>query len=264
MPPILHDDPQIVLHEKFLEPEEIESLISIAKELEMPTRVVDHATGDSTESGYRTGIYSFLPNSNGLVKKILDRIVELTNIRPCQLEGLQVLKYGPGDEYLPHDDIFHPNLEGSKKALRLGGQRIMSLICSLKAADEGGALYFPRIEKTFTLAPGQAVLFWNLHQNGAYNHKAQHAARAVLKGEKISLVTWIRERAFDGSEEKIPEAELKRLTMNSRREREVACAKAVESALAHFQCRLLDASIPSVHPESGLLTIKPQFKIVAQ
>ena len=70
------------------------------------------------------------------------RILAATGLRaPEWLEATQVLRYEPGQQYLPHHDYYPERLE---KELRRGGQRIVTVLTCLRDVEGGGgATAFP-------------------------------------------------------------------------------------------------------------------------
>lgn len=266
MPTVLNSHPAIVLHEQFLSPDEVTELLRLSSG-EEKTTVVDNESGESVYSNYRTGKLSFIPDDSEVALKVFKRLMEITNIRRCQIEGLQVLKYGIADQYLPHTDWFHPTTPAAKKMMSRGGQRVISVVFGLKEAEEGGAIDFPLLKLTHKLKAGDAILFWNTMADGNGDQRTEHAAMPVVKGEKISLVSWIRERDFSGAEEKpIPPSEdqLHGMLQQSKNYRQIECAKVVEKALQHYNCGIRQTSRPVVDVRTGLITLKPEFRVEAK
>jgi prolyl 4-hydroxylase len=264
---VLSEHPLIVSHDGFLKSDDIKELLAATTQGDEKTTVVDNESGESVYSNYRTGKLGYVADGLPIAEKIMARLVSITNVRRCQIEGFQVLRYGIADQYLPHTDFFHPGVPAYKKQITYGGQRIMSVIMCLQEPEEGGALDFPQIKLTHKLKVGEAVLFWDLDKEGRGDFRTEHAAMPVVKGEKISLVCWIRERAFDGSEEKAPpptEQQLRGMLQQSKNVRQVECAKAIEKALEYFGCGLNQTSKPMVDNKTGLIKLKPEFRVEAK
>lgn len=264
MPTVLCTEPMIVVHEDYITPEEREKLIAIGAANEARSSVIDNETGDSFYGNYRTGKMSYTKKDDPVIVPILKRMTETTNVRNEQIEGLQVLRYGIGDQYLPHEDWFHPGSKGSQKVLRFGGQRIISFVACLKEPEEGGAIDFPRLKITHKLKAGDAIFFWNIMKNGKGDMRAEHAAMPVIKGEKISLVTWIRERAYDGSEEKsMPpsEAQVVGMLQQHKNIRQMEAGRQVEAVLKNLNCGVRITAVPFVDPRTGMIMVKPEFRI---
>jgi len=90
-------------------------------------------------------------------------------------EGYSILKYGEGQEYLPHyDGTGFDN-------------RIISALVYLNDDYTGGELEFINFKVKIKPTPGMMILF---PSNFAY----MHTAHPVKEGIKYSLVTWIRDR----------------------------------------------------------------------
>jgi hypothetical protein len=85
--------------------------------------------------------------------------------------GLTILKYIAGGEYHIHHDHSPENA------------RVLSMVASLGAADEGGELEFNNFDLTIKLEKNSLVLFPS-------NYPYTHIAHPVIKGTKYSLVTW--------------------------------------------------------------------------
>lgn len=86
-------------------------------------------------------------------------------------EPFQVLKYFPGAEYHAHWDHYKTN------------SRVFSLVASLKEADDGGELEFPKFNVKIKLEAGSVILFPS-------NFPYIHIAHPVVSGTKVSMVTW--------------------------------------------------------------------------
>jgi len=100
-----------------------------------------------------------------LVKKIWK--VELT-----EHSGTQILKYGPADHYVPHQDT------------GLGFEsRYFSVVCYLNDNFSGGETSFPGCEYTAKPKAGKAIIFPSHYLHGSV---------PVIRGEKFVIVSWVR------------------------------------------------------------------------
>lgn len=90
-------------------------------------------------------------------------------------EGYGLLRYHPGSFYKLHSDFsgMYPRT------------RILSVLLYLNDDFEGGELVFPRQGVTLKPEPGTVVVFPSC---GAYPHEA----KAVTKGNKYVVVTWMK------------------------------------------------------------------------
>lgn len=265
---VLSESPKIITIDNFLSPEEIEELIKIGKTDERDSTVVDGESGEVKQSTYRVCKITYLDHlKNEMVKRVMDRIGDAAKLRPKQIEGLQILRYGIGGHYFPHVDPFDQRNPNLKKSTAMGGQRVVSVIIGLQKAPKGGETDFSRLRMSVALEPGQALLFWSLHPDGTINYLSEHSAMPVMEGEKAVLVTWIRERAFDGSEE-VPEppteAQLERGLAAAQKRREVECERAIKSALDHFQCNLENTSTPVLDPKTGQFHVRKEIRVTSR
>ena len=87
-----------------------------------------------------------------------------------QHSGTQILRYGPGDHYVPHRDI-GPGLH----------HRYLSIVCYLNAGFTGGQTWFPGLDYSVAPESGRAIVF-----PSAYLHGSQ----PVTSGEKFVVVSW--------------------------------------------------------------------------
>jgi hypothetical protein len=264
---LLSESPKILTIDSFLTPDEVEELITIGRADERESTVVDGQSGEVRASSYRVCKITYLdPKKQAIVADLLIRIAAVAKSRPEQIEGLQILRYSIGGHYFPHVDPFDQRNPLLKKSLSMGGQRIASVIVGLKKADKGGETDFNKLRMNVMLEPGQALMFWDLHADGTINYQTEHSAMPVLEGEKIVLVTWIRERNFDGTEEVPPppsELDLKRSLDHARKAREIECERALKAALEHFNCKLDNTSEPTLDPASGEIHVRKEIRIVS-
>jgi hypothetical protein len=202
-----------------------------------------------------------------IVQKLIDKLASFSRVRPEQVEGLQILRYTVGGHYFHHVDPFDTRNPALKSVLKMGGQRIVSALIGLKPADEGGETDFNRLKMNVNLMPGQCLLFWGLHPDGTPNMMAEHSAMPVIRGEKVILVSWMRERAFDGSEE-VPDSptedELMLKLESAKRMREEECFKAIQASLINFNCTMTNLSVPRINSTTGEIYLEKEVRIISQ
>ncbi len=81
-----------------------------------------------------------------VVRRLIERAAYLSGLSEHHAEDLQVVKYAPGTQYRPHCDYFSPAQDaGYARRVRVGGNRLLSVFCCLRPADEGGETHFPRL-----------------------------------------------------------------------------------------------------------------------
>lgn len=192
------DNPSVCLLDGVLSDEECDAVIEIAKKVGLEkSGVVDFQSGDSIKHTARssTGTY-FLRGSDPLLGKIEARLAKLTNWPQTCAEGLQLLNYEVGQEYRPHHDWFDPKNVGGAKHLERGGQRLATTIVYLKTPDKGGATTFPDVGLQIAPRKGSAVFFRNITRQHEPDEATLHAGAPVIKGSKVILTYWQREREF--------------------------------------------------------------------
>jgi hypothetical protein len=86
--------------------------------------------------------------------------------------GAQLLKYGPADHYVPHQDT-GPGFES----------RYFSVVCYLNDDFLGGETSFPGCRYTAKPKTGKAIIFPSHYLHGSV---------PVIRGEKYVIVSWIR------------------------------------------------------------------------
>lgn len=84
------------------------------------------------------------------------------------------------------------------------GARFSTLLLYLNEPEEGGETSFPRWsnaetfhELAVTPETGKAVLFYSQLPDGNMDDLSQHAAKPVIRGEKMLMNAWIWEPLHD-------------------------------------------------------------------
>lgn len=167
-------------------------------EKEQSSGVVDPTTGESIQNLARSSTsVCFRRGETPLAEKIEQRLSSLTNWPIENGEGLQVLRYEPGQQYKAHFDWFDPKKPGSETHLRRGGQRVATTIVFLTRPNSGGDTAFPKAGVQMAPLLGGAVFFRNIDALGQPDPYSLHAGSPVRAGEKVVLTYWQRERQFE-------------------------------------------------------------------
>lgn len=199
--------PRLYYMKGFLSDSECEHLKLLATPKLRSSQVVDLETGKSTDSTSRSSKGAFFPlKQDQVVERIENRVAAVSMLSWEHQEGLSVLKYEDGQEYLAHHDYFrHEKLT----TLKDGGQRFVTVLMYLSTPEEGGETVFPLADRKvsgpgwsdcaldgFAIKPvkGDAVMLYNLHPNGTEDDASLHGSCPTLKGEKWSATKWIRAR----------------------------------------------------------------------
>lgn len=132
------------------------------------------------------------------VVKIQERIAEVSEVPYDNHEFLQMLRYEPGQYYVPHHDFIpgHVNMPC--------GPRIMTFFLYLSDVVEGGETAFPLLRDksggTLKVTPKQgAALIWpnvNDQNSLVQDYRTKHEAVPVTKGVKFAANAWIHLHNF--------------------------------------------------------------------
>lgn len=200
------DRPRAVLLDNVLGAQECEALIRYATDKGLKASgVVDRDTGESVAHQARTSSSVFFTRAETpLIAAIEQRLAALTGWPVANGEGLQVLRYEPGQQYKPHHDWFNPDNPGSAGHLQRGGQRVGTTVIYLSPAQSGGGTRFPKTGLEVLPRTGGAIFFANLDVAGRPDDLSLHAGTPVLEGTKVVMTYWQRERAFGPSEHVSP------------------------------------------------------------
>jgi len=187
--------PRVVVFHGLLSDTECEQLMEEARPRLSRSETVDTATGGNEVNAARTSDGMFFERGETpLIQRIEQRIAALVNWPVDHGEGLQILRYRPGAQYLPHHDYFDPAQPGTPAIVERGGQRVGTLVMYLNTPERGGATVFPDVGLEVAAQRGSAVFF-------SYDRphpvtKTLHGGAPVLAGEKWVATKWLRQRVF--------------------------------------------------------------------
>ncbi|KJV37107.1 2OG-Fe(II) oxygenase [Luteibacter yeojuensis] len=191
--------PVIAVLDNVLDGAECDALMAMARSRLARSAVVSPDSGSNTVMDIRTseGAY-FHRAENELVQRIDARTAAIMQLTEEHGEGLQVMRYGVGGEYMPHYDYFAPDQKGSAPHIASGGQRVSTLIMYLDDVEAGGETIFPRIDFSYVPRKGQGLYFEYAAADGSLDPLSLHGGAPVVHGEKWIVTKWMRERAFAG------------------------------------------------------------------
>jgi prolyl 4-hydroxylase len=190
------DHPRVVVFGNVMSLGECADLRALASARLTRSETVVDATGGSEVNAARTseGMF-FSRGEHKLITRIEARLAALVNWPVDHGEGLQILRYAPGAQYLPHYDYFDPAQAGSAAVLRRGGQRVGTIVLYLNTPEEGGATVFPDVGLTVHPIAGQAVFF--SYSRPDPDTRTLHGGAPVVRGEKWVATKWLRQGRFD-------------------------------------------------------------------
>ena len=177
----------------FINNDECEYIIKKATPLFSESKLVSGGT-----ENIRKSETAWLSNKDPVIKKIIEKTCQITNIPFEHSEKLQVVKYQPGGFYNAHYDASCDNLRECVEFEKNGGQRRVTMIIYLNDGYEGGETEFPNLKKKYKLDKGGALLFYSLEKNGNKCHPLSlHSGTPVMKGEKYIANVWLREKPYN-------------------------------------------------------------------
>jgi len=131
---------------------------------------------------------AWLELEDPVVNEVVRRCMKLVDRPMCNCEKLQVLRYGPGGHYKPHQDTFDDM--GDNK-------RMYTIILALNDDYEGGETEFPNLKERYKLEAGDALFFHTLDNYELMTSKALHGGRPVKSGEKWICNLWVHKYPYN-------------------------------------------------------------------
>jgi prolyl 4-hydroxylase len=188
--------PELIEFEALLSEAECEALVAEARPRLSRSLTVDVQTGGHEVHADRSSQGMFFTRAeNPLIAAIEARIAKLLQWPETHGESLQVLRYPPGAQYLPHYDYFDPAQPGTPSLVKRGGQRVATLIMYLHEPEGGGATVFPDIDLAIAPKRGNAVFF--SYASPSASTLTLHGGEPVTVGEKWIATKWLRQSVFE-------------------------------------------------------------------
>ena len=185
-------DPLVGVRNNVLSPIECAYLIEVAKPHVKRAGVVLDEGYKASEG--RTGSNHWLKyDEDDVVQSIGKRIADIVGLPLANAESMQIIHYGPEQEYRPHFDAFNLSLPRGQRAAKWGGQRLVTALVYLNNVQAGGATQFPKLGITVPATPGRMVIFHNTtHDISGPHPLSLHAGMPVEAGEKWAFNMWFR------------------------------------------------------------------------
>jgi prolyl 4-hydroxylase len=185
--------PRII--DNILTPEECKYIIEKASPLFEPSKIVGSSTPDTK---IRSSETAWLEHDDPVVRKIINKAMELTGKPQKNCEKLQVVRYRPGGFYNEHHDACCDDHEGCYNFEDQGGQRVGTLLLYLNNDFTDGETNFPKFgDLKLKAGPGSAIFFHPLSDECDKCHPhALHAGLPISSGTKYICNAWVREREF--------------------------------------------------------------------
>ncbi|MER1999367.1 MAG: 2OG-Fe(II) oxygenase, partial [Lysinibacillus sp.] len=161
---VLYEEPLIVRFVNVLSHEECDALIESAKSRLQRSKLANKEVNQIRTS---SGMF-FEENESPLIHDIEQRVAQLMHLPIDHAEGLQVLRYEPGQEFKAHFDYFSADHPSSNN------NRISTLVLYLNDVEEGGNTTFPNLNLSTIPTKGAAVYFEYFYNNTALNELNLH------------------------------------------------------------------------------------------
>ena len=181
------DEPLIVVLDNVLSDQECNELIEFSKDNLKRSKISSSGEGEVNDIRTSSSMF-FQGNENDILEKLEKRISAIMCIPIEHAEGIQILKYTPGQEYKAHFDFFHSASKAAKN------NRISTLVIYLNDVEEGGETYFPKLNLSISPKKGSAVYFEYFYNNEDLNELTLHGGAPVIKGEKWVATQWMRKQ----------------------------------------------------------------------
>lgn len=183
--------PRIVLLDKFLSDVECAALCAQGMELLAPAEIIQQGNLSRQDTIRSSFTARFPEQYSDLVSQVERRITQLVDWPTENSESLQIQRYAPGQQYIPHFDFFENPDAKSDEFVTQGGQRLATLIIYLKAPEAGGATYFPTLGLRVAARVGSALFF--SYPDASVSNGTMHCGEPVIAGEKWILTKWFRQ-----------------------------------------------------------------------
>tara|TARA_B110000483_G_scaffold242095_1_gene326824 strand:- start:17182 stop:17988 length:807 start_codon:yes stop_codon:yes gene_type:complete len=184
---------QLYTIDKFLTKDECNKIIYYTSNKLIKSEITSKEEKDKKFRTSKTCHISSL-NKDGFnyLKYIDNKICNILSIPKKYSEDIQIQSYDVGQEFKLHTDYFDKidNNNFCKKQ----GNRTWTFMVYLNDTQEGGATYIPAIKERFYPKTGKALIWNNLLEDGSNNINTLHAGEPIIKGRKIIITKWFRQK----------------------------------------------------------------------
>ncbi len=122
-----------------------------------------------------------------------ERIALATGVPTACMEPPRVFHYALGQDIKPHYDRLNDGI-GDYGGRGYQGDRIVTFLLYLNDDFDGGELEFPKVDRRFRGAKGDAIYFAHIDGAGKPEGLSLHSGLPIRRGEKYVLSQWIHDR----------------------------------------------------------------------
>jgi prolyl 4-hydroxylase len=193
----LSASPRIAIAPSFLSPGICDWLIRLGRPYLKVAQTYDPESGAIREETGRSNSAAELGGGrmDTVLAFVRARIARLADLPVRALESTQLLHYEVGQEFRAHHDYFDVSFPGYAREVAERGQRALTVLVYLNEDYAGGDTAFPVIGRSFKGRKGDALIFWNVTDDGAPDPNTLHIGTAPMRGEKWLLSQWMRVKA---------------------------------------------------------------------
>ncbi len=130
-----------------------------------------------------------LENTHIIIQEIKQKILSLLDISQQYSESIQGQCYQENGFYKEHFDAD----ENYDRIQRHHGNRTWTCMITLNEVQEGGNTHFPLLAQSFVPKIGQALIWYNLGEDGLANPLTLHTGLPVIAGEKFIITQWFHQ-----------------------------------------------------------------------
>lgn len=173
-----------MVYDDFLSPEECRQIIRRATVTGFRRSTVMNTGIDAS----RTSWQCFLPPTDSLSRMLKHKVGSFLGVHPSQMEEIQVIRYGVGQEYKPHFDNYVDAVDRRRDM-----HRTQTFFVYLNNVEDGGGTVFPDAGVRVKAREGRACHWYNMHPITMESLPcSRHGGEPVKKGIKYACNIWIR------------------------------------------------------------------------
>jgi prolyl 4-hydroxylase len=198
---VLNDkDLEIFTIEDFLTDEECDHLCNLIQKNHTKSQVSGTGYESSiVNTDFRTSSTSTLDTNDPIVGGINTRMSDELEMPIENGESVQGQLYKVGQQFKHHHDYFMG--DSYNNHCLYSGQRVWTFMIYLNDVEEGGETDFKDLGISFKPKKRMAVVWRDSYGTGKENPASIHAGMPVIKGEKMIITKWFRERKWDISQD---------------------------------------------------------------
>lgn len=185
---------QLYTIDNFLTENECNIIIHFSKNYLKKSQITNK---NEVDKKFRTSYTCYQQNLDTIGKNYLKyidkKICDTISIPNEYSEEIQIQFYDIGQEFKLHSDYF--NIDNYQEYCVDNGNRTWTFMIYLNDVEEGGATYISKINQRFYPKRGKALIWNNLLKDGSNNINTLHAGEPIIKGTKIIITKWFRQKA---------------------------------------------------------------------